>query len=406
MYRKRFLSLKQNYFEFSLYLLGMSIFFGNAAVSIATVIFFFNLLFFNKVELLGFLEKKVLVTISLYFFIITMILFAMIDDYADLVEIKDYLPFLFYPLIIFSFKKVITKSKTKRNLCVIYISSALISFICSFIYGLWRTFFFEKSINPIYLSYKFLSEPFGVHQIYLSVFYVLAIIFCVDRYVIEKQKFMQKIYIFIAIILFIGIVLLSSRTTILASFIVVLIKFWSLKFLRNNKIIYGLIFLLLLGAIITISTPTLRKRVLNVNQNLSSYSGVSFRMKIWDNAVEVYKHSPIYGYGFTKSQLQLNKQYHKVNFRRAILGNFNAHNQYIQTLLDSGIIGLISLLLMLFSPFLFIRQNTNIKLFSILIIISLISESFLVRQNGIVFYCLFMSIFTLNNFEECGSKKD
>ncbi|TBN00177.1 O-antigen ligase family protein [Hyunsoonleella flava] len=402
MLGKMALEYKGIYFKYSVYLLCVSIFLGNAALSIVTAGFYVNLFFlsYNRSDIYSFFSRKTLVLLGLYFFIIITILFLVLDDYEDLVPIKDYFPFLLFPVIIFSFQKIVKDTKFNYNVRKVYVLSALSSFIISFFYGLWRTFFFEKNFNPIYLSYKFLSEPFGVHHIYMSIFYILAILFCIDLLILKRHKVSPKMYLISAFVLFFGVVLLSSRTAIFGGAIVFLLKVWYLKVFRIKTIIVCISSLLLIGLTLTVSIPTLGKRAFNINQNISSYSGASFRMKIWDNALELFKNSPIYGYGIKKSQKELEGQYKKVNFRRAYLGNFNVHNQYIQSLIDSGITGLVVLLIMLFSPFLCEEKNINVRLFSLLVIICSITESFLVRQNGIVFYCLFLSIFIVEYLKE------
>src|SRR5690606_33070311 len=129
--------------------------------------------------------------------------------------------------------------------------------------------------------------------------------------------------------------------------------------------------------------PTLKKRLFNFNENVSSYSGLTLRTKIWKNSCEVIKDSPIFGYGLYKSQEKLMTRYKKVNFRRGYLYNLNAHNQYLQTLLDSGILGLSILLVMLFYPLkYFLNVPLTHTLFSVIMIISLIPESFFLRQIG------------------------
>jgi O-antigen ligase len=272
-----------------------------------------------------------------------------------------------------------------------------ISFALSLISGFYKMIFSGDSINTIYITYNHLVGLFGVQPIYLSLFYLLAILFCVN--LIRLNNCYWKGYLALSIILFIGIILLSSRTILAISVIVISFKFLFFKSMKIRDLLY-VFSIVILGLILTFSIPTLRNRVIQFNQNVSSYSGSSFRVKVWKNAINIFKDSPVYGYGFNKSQEVLMKQYQTTNFRRAYINNFNAHNQYLQSLIDSGIIGLLTLILMILAPlFKATKNNQDYLFFLLIIVVILIPESFFLRQNGIIFYCFFNMFFYLSNKE-------
>jgi O-antigen ligase len=319
------------------------------------------------------------------------------QSYVDLLRIEKLHSLLVLPIIFYSTKNLFKgNNNILTTLSKVFVFSAFISFSLSFLFGLYRMIFSEKNINSIYITYNHLAELFGVQPLYLAVFYLLAIIFCID--LIRSKQPYKKLYRIFGIILFIGIVLLSSRTSLFLSVIIILIKIFAnsstLK-IRNTIILFFSIFAV--GIVLTFSIPTLKNRVLKFNENVSSYSGISLRTKIWKNTFEVIKDSPIYGHGFGLSQTKLVEQYKKINFRRGFINDYNSHNQYLQTLLDSGILGLVVLLLILTFPFLdFSNIRLTHSLFSIIIIISFIPESFFLRQYGVLFFSLFYSLFYIS----------
>lgn len=396
MFKEIILKIRNNYFEYVLYFVVASLFFGNAIVSIASVFFYFTLLFgvYKKIKFSELTNIKPFLLMSLYFVMIFVLLCFLSENFLEVLAIEKHLPFILFPLVFFSNRRKLREKNIRINVRKIFVICALMSFLASFFFGLWRMFFLERNINPIYITYKFLTDLFGVHQIYVSVFYVLAILFCFDFYYHKNDnKTPNKKYLIIGLILFIAVILLSSRTAILASIIVLFIKTLFFNKRKIKEIILILCSAVLLGLTLTFSIPTLKARVVNLNNNVSSYSGTSFRLKVWGNVIVLFKDSPVYGYGLGKSQEVLDNQYHEVNFRRAFLGNFNAHNQYLQSLLDTGVLGFVFLNLMLLSPFIYTKNKPVFLLFTILILIALVPESFLIRQNGIIFYCLFFSIF-------------
>lgn len=378
--------LRDNYFEYALYFLISSLFFGSALLSIATSMFYVTLILRKP-------NKALFPAVSpwlsvVYFLVNLIILLIVFDNTGELITILKFLPFILFPFIFWNYKDIINSSEVLVKCKKVFLFFALSSFFVSITFGLYRMFFFETNINNIYITYNFITDLFGVHHIYLSVYYVVAIIFCFDFY----NHVMHKKYILFVVILFVAIILLSSRTTIAAMFIVLILKLLMLKKLNFRKLIILVTASLIFGTVLTFSLPTLKNRTFNLVANVSSYSGTSFRFKIWKNTIEVFDESKFIGHGIGKSQNILMDQYHKVNFRRAYLGNFNAHNQYLQTLIDSGILGFLSLIAMLFSFAMCSKFGSNLSLISILVFITLLTESFLIRQGGIVFYCLIVNL--------------
>jgi len=224
----------------------------------------------------------------------------------------------------------------------------------------------------------------------------MAVVFSID---ISRSKPHQRNgYFIISGVLICGIVLLSSRTGLLLSFVVLLMKVFKVKSKIKNKTVLLVFLLLLISCLtLTLSIPTLKNRVLKLNENISSYSGLSFRTKIWKNSIFVFQESSVFGHGLYLSQSKLMNQYTKTNFRRGYIYNLNTHNQYLQTLIDTGLIGLTLLIFMLVFPIRDIR-NTPISelLFTVIILVSLIPESFFLRQYGVLFYSFFSCIFQVS----------
>lgn len=105
------------------------------------------------------------------------------------------------------------------------------------------------------------------------------------------------------------------------------------------------------------------------------------------------------GFGLEASQKQIQKKAVEHNLYPSF-GEFNFHNQYIQTFAEIGIIGFLILLVMLFVNFknAWFQKDFLHIVFSITMIVLFLSESFFCRQRGIIFfiilYCLFNSLNT------------
>lgn len=382
-------------FEISFYILGCSFFFGNAVMSIALAIFIvFSIpIVVKNFQIKQFIKNWGLIFLCIYFFCHALVLIIFADNLNEFIKIKKLLPFVFLPIILFSSRdKLFNSKQVLHNFYKFYVHTALLSFIMSFIYGTYRALFIGTSFNSIYITYNELSTLFGVQPIYLAVFYLMAILFCMKF--IEETPRDNKRYLYFIFILSIAIILLSSRTSILMLFIIIVYKlFKSILKLKTKKALIAIPIIVITSVVLIQMIPTLKSRTLEFNKNIASYSGLEFRTKLWKNSYMVFQQSPIYGFGFYKSQDQLIKQYKKTNFRRALINDFNTHNQYLQSSVDAGIIGLLSLLIILIHLIYYSKPDFLQLWFSIIIIISLVSESFLNRQYGILFFTFFASIF-------------
>ena len=393
-------------FELAIYLFTISFFFGMASTSIAYVLFLTSSIpiVYKNFEIRNFFSSLRFVSLILYFLCNFITLLFLSDSFEELLITKKLLSFFFLPIIFFSSKNFLTERKRIfKNIYNIFVFAALISFSLSLAYGLYRSFYASYSFNSIYLTYNKLSELFGVQPIYMAVYYLLAILFCAKLVKLNPRK--KKLYISIGVLLCFAIIQISSRTSYLILLCIIIPQ--SIRFFSNFSLKIKLLFfisIILTSLILTISIPTLKNRVINFNSNVSSYSGLALRTKIWENTFDVFTLSPIYGHGLGKSQKELAKQYKKVNFRRAFINNFNAHNQYIQTSLDSGLIGLSILLLILIYPLIYSKLKFLHFSFGLIIIISLLTESFFLRQPGILFFTFFTSVFYILDIINTSSK--
>src|SRR5438105_8194252 len=71
----------------------------------------------------------------------------------------------------------------------------------------------------------------------------------------------------------------------------------------------------------------------------------------------------------------------------------NAHNQYLQVWMESGLIGLIAFLCCLFAGLFRLRNDPAYVSFILIFSLMCFTESFGERQKGIVFFTLFQTLY-------------
>ena len=125
------------------------------------------------------------------------------------------------------------------------------------------------------------------------------------------------------------------------------------------------------------------------------FSSTQSRILIWDISLDLIKEKPFFGYGSGDSKLALTKQYKNHNLGFLLDKQFNAHNQYLQSTLDGGLIAGVILLLMLFVPLVlcFKKKQNLYAIFIGILALNFFSEAMLETQSGVIFYAFFNTLF-------------
>jgi O-antigen ligase len=131
----------------------------------------------------------------------------------------------------------------------------------------------------------------------------------------------------------------------------------------------------------------------------NQWGGRSLRIEKWKNALECYAQFPFLGTGAGDCSDELMKTYEKNTFEIALKAGYNPHNQYLQTLLTLGPIGLILFLAMFAISFYRARRQGNFFLFLLAYAFaaSMITESMLERQTGVFLFTVLLTFFASVN---------
>ena len=152
------------------------------------------------------------------------------------------------------------------------------------------------------------------------------------------------------------------------------------------------IFFFAIGALVLVkAAPLMTQRFTNISQIILDSQHSDSRYSIMNANLSVIKQNPIGGVGAGDVVDQLSKEYDKEIPNSNVV---SPHNQFMDTLMATGIIGLVLLLIMLVLPFIqAVRDRNYLQLvFVVIIIVCALTESILERQMGLYFFCLFMGI--------------
>ncbi len=127
-----------------------------------------------------------------------------------------------------------------------------------------------------------------------------------------------------------------------------------------------------------------------------TWDGLHLRLAIWDCATDVIKRHPLAGVGVGDAQQTLQEAYENRKFYFASRHNtYNAHNQFLEQWLMTGIVGCLLFILALAIPLILSLKNDKLlySLFLIIFICFCLTESVLEVTKGVVWFSFFNSIF-------------
>lgn len=274
--------------------------------------------------------------------------------------------------------------------------------------------------------------PRLLNAIHFSVYVAIAFFY----FFIKEHK--TKSEQLIALLLSVFVILLSSKNIIVIFILLILIHIFFYSKIANRLRLRNLtMLLLLLGLIISFSKIKERFLVefttnsdkgishniaLNKEKGINNISiadawtkekfhpsdyfpGTAFRVYQFRMFTEFLKEDPIFlkGFGLNASLNKLLAKEKQYNLYPGY-GTFNFHNQYIQVFAELGVIGFILLVFILFINLKNAIKNKDFLhiAFAILMLSLFLTESFLWRQRGVVFFTVFYCLFNtthLNNKE-------
>jgi len=310
-------------------------------------------------------------------------------------------------LFLFPFVLVTPGEKILRNvklLLKLFAASTTIFIIYCFLYAFFRSIFFQNghfvyNHHPpegYWMSY-FYGSYFSVnqHPSYLAMYVILSVFIAFESWFDKNLKILGRIvWLMTGVFLLISIYFLSSRSGILT--IVLLLPvyfFYKLKQKRKGFII-ALSILVILFALFPIIRSNERVKIV-----FNEISNGSFKQKaiqdgrviIWRSAIQIIRNNLILGVGIGDVGTELMKEYQRIGDQDLIENNYNVHNQFLEVLLEDGIIGL----LFFFAIFgcmlinMFSEKNLLYGLFILMMFVFFMFETVLYRLAGVAFFSLF-----------------
>ena len=403
----------------------------------------FLLVAFITLKKVNFKLQSALIFPILLYVLMVVSYFWSIDSKETLSALSKEVPLLIIPLGFLIFK---TNTSEQKRKIIEYYSYVIVAFVLYylaraiiryFIFGDARMFFYHGENDKDYGL-----VPKLLNAIHMSVFVAVAFFYFFTKEIKSKAD------TFFSVLLFGFILLLSSKNIILVVILLTLINIFFFsktahKLRLKNLIVFGLLLAIIfsIGRIkdrfkVEFQTNTDKSLSANVIEGIPAsvhyvsikeawtnptftpndyFNGTAFRVYQFRIFTELINENNVFltGFGLNTSYPKIKEKAVQYNLYMGVENDpdsgyqsKNFHNQYVQNFAELGVFGFILLLIMLV---LNVKNAIKAKdfvhfAFAFLMISLFLTESFLWRQRGVVFftmmYCLFNSGIIQNSSKE------
>lgn len=233
-------------------------------------------------------------------------------------------------------------------------------------------------------------EFYYLHHSYMAVYIVAGLAFLYSECLFAESASVKKnlLVVLCACCLFPFLLLINSRTGSLGLVMLLVMCWVHLCFIRKKyrASFVMLLSVVLIGCVSYITLPEKFKRLSATTEQVAHGDKSDVRFAIMGNALTVVKENPVLGVGAGDIEDALTPFYGS----RADV--YRPHNQYLETWMATGVVGVVVLLLMMLVPMVNAFKRRRWLAVSIIIIfaVSILFESMLERQMGVSFFCVMM----------------
>ena len=307
-----------------------------------------------------------------------------------------------FPIILLS-----PGEKIKKNgilLLRIFAISTIAFILYCFVYAFYRSTEIQNGIftfNPHQKVFYWLNYFYGTyfsifqHPSYLAMYVLISVFIGFESMFDKTLRINYRIsWLVFSIVLLSSLYFLSSRTGILTAFLILPFYFLQKSIVRRNARFAWLIIIIIIMVFLPLMLKnqrfnTFRKSV--SGNSISEMVNQDERIIVWKAAFNIASENLILGVGTGDVNSALLEEHKKEGNLKLVENKLNAHNQYIEVLLENGLIGLIFFFSIFVTMFYiaFSEKNILYLLFILTVMIFFGFESMLNRLAGVSFFALF-----------------
>ena len=297
--------------------------------------------------------------------------------------------------------------------CLLLVPASL---FCLVVSG-WRAI---EEGDSSFLFYHNLVKPIRQHAVYFSVLVTIGILYLCERILKKDFLYDRRFHLALTIYLVCFLLLLSSKLVIaflIGYGVILFFRSWNAQDSRHARLLTGaIVTLVVFGSYFAMKSPASSRFREIWHSNLSVvtkdqfkpgdyFDGLQFRLLQWRFVYEILSENHRWWMGVSPGDAQsfLNQKYLSKNMYagdpargdRGYLA-YNTHNQFLESTLENGFIGLLILLFILYGMWRMVRTDGKTAAVAVFFLLCcwFFTEAPLETQYGLVivgFFPLFLS---------------
>ena len=292
----------------------------------------------NRINLFKEEQLKIIFLVTFTYYLISFIV-----NTVNGIFIAKYLQTDLYFLLAVFVAIAITRAKININIVLLGMKIALI------LLGLGFLFSFQVSN-----SFISIFAPITTFMTFCSILNF------------DKVKLLEKIIGAVAFLSGIALIIDSGIVVSWLTFTVLLLVSL-IFFIHKNKIVIISFVLFFLVAFFAINPPDILKhktgvvydQILQWSMGTRINTSVGLRLEMYKSSSEAFEEKPFFGHGYLQGTKEIAK-YADPSVSEIISQFVQLHSEYVTTIIEKGLVGFISLLILLFVPF-YVFFNNYIK---------------------------------------------
>ncbi len=341
-------------------------------------------------------ERFILLILG-YFAVVALTGINTSDSHAFFSDLKVKLPFVVIGIASLSFEKLLDKKK----LVLVFLFFEL----CLFITGLLTMINYlsnPDTYNQLIMEGKPIPVFAGLNHIYFSIMLAFGSVsgmILAWRYMINPA--FRWVMVILSTLNIVILHLVGARTGLLGFYAGIVLYAVYLGFITKKMkaalgilggfIIVGILAVILINPLHNRYLKTIEDyNVYEAGEDINHYS-MSMRFEYWEKSFKVFLRHPVFGTGFGDVHNDMEMIFKEEHSQLIKLNRKGPHNQFLETLAGSGVVGFFFLLAMLFYPAkdILYRKDEVYLFFLVIVSIAFLFESILERQVGISFFTFF-----------------
>lgn len=235
--------------------------------------------------------------------------------------------------------------------------------------------------------YHSLTSTLGINAVYYSAYILMALVFLFSG-AAPAGKGRPVLIVFFTLMM----ILLASKLLLVAMVFVFALYLWQYRLEMPRSRVLGLVLLVVMGMgmLAFTNNPVVGRYKAILPEEQPGFNGVSLRLFMWRSGREILtrEHAWLYGVSAGDGQDRLNQCYLDAGMSVGYL-DYNFHNEYVEVLVDDGIVGLVVFLAALSVLGRAGRRSMEGALVVLVIGVLACTESILEMQQSLFLACFF-----------------